>query len=642
MKQKLITAQIFRYMRIILTIAFFSMFSGAIAQNKSLGVGTATPNVNAALHVESPTNNQGFIMPRLTTSQRTAGAFTSVLSPADVGLMVYDTDLLNVFVWEGSDWYEVNNLDLPYTDTISSAPNGSNLLRFIYTGSAVENVGVAQFENLNPNNGFTPLFARTNSATNGVVDLVVNNVANNNDAIGVVTNGIGRAGAFSINNSGNISYAVLGQSNGGSLGAAVHGNNTGNGFGVFGKAAGSLFGSAAVYGEHVGTGDAAGAFRISNPANTFSALFGETNGSGPSVYGKNIGTGNAGFFEIETPSSISSALFARTFGTGRAASLQISNATSTAFTLQASTNGLGRAGNFIVSNTSNTGSALYATTNGTSSTSSAFRAEHTGDSGYSGIFQNMNAANNSPSLFASTASNGAAFHADTDQGGNAIEGVIFGTGTGSAGFFENTNTSSTSNTLVLQTNGTGAALFANHYGASGNIAILQSNGSNVARVDKTGQGFFNGGTVSSGADVAEMFDVEGERNTYEPGDVLVISENTDRTVEKSNVPNSTKVAGVYATKPGVILTEKGIEENLDQLVPMGVVGVIPTKVCLENGPIMRGDLLVTSSTNGHAMKAIPVKINGVEIYPTGAILGKALENFSEKQTGLIKVLVNVK
>ena len=40
------------------------------AQNKTLGVGTATPNPNAALDVVSPTNNQGLLVPRLTTAQR--------------------------------------------------------------------------------------------------------------------------------------------------------------------------------------------------------------------------------------------------------------------------------------------------------------------------------------------------------------------------------------------------------------------------------------------------------------------------------------------------------------------------------------------------------------------------------------------
>jgi hypothetical protein len=42
------------------------------------------------------------------------------------------------------------------------------------------------------------------------------------------------------------------------------------------------------------------------------------------------------------------------------------------------------------------------------------------------------------------------------------------------------------------------------------------------------------------------------------------------------------------------------------------------------------------------MKASPVVVNGVEIFPTGTILGKALENFGGPGSGVIEVLVNVK
>jgi hypothetical protein len=41
------------------------------------------------------------------------------------------------------------------------------------------------------------------------------------------------------------------------------------------------------------------------------------------------------------------------------------------------------------------------------------------------------------------------------------------------------------------------------------------------------------------------------------------------------------------------------------------------------------------------MKAKPMIINGIEIYPTGAILGKALEPL-EEGTGVIKVLVTLR
>ena len=38
-------------------------------------------------------------------------------------------------------------------------------------------------------------------------------------------------------------------------------------------------------------------------------------------------------------------------------------------------------------------------------------------------------------------------------------------------------------------------------------------------------------------------------------------------------------------------------------VPLAVIGIVPCKVTAEAGPIVAGDLLVTSSTPGHAMKA---------------------------------------
>ena len=171
---------------------------------------------------------------------------------------------------------------------------------------------------------------------------------------------------------------------------------------------------------------------------------------------------------------------------------------------------------------------------------------------------------------------------------------------------------------------------------SGNLAIFKVDGTNMARINHSGKGFFNGGTQNGGADIAEAFDVTGNSNEYEAGDVLVISTNKDRAVEKSNQPYSTLVAGVYATKPGVLLTEENIDNDLTDKVPMGVIGVIPTKVCLQGGAIKRGDMLVTSSIAGVAMKADPDKVK------VGQVLGKALEDYSNVGIGKIKVLVSIK
>jgi hypothetical protein len=231
-------------------------------------------------------------------------------------------------------------------------------------------------------------------------------------------------------------------------------------------------------------------------------------------------------------------------------------------------------------------------------------------------------------------------------------GVYASSGTGTA--IQGSSTSgigtyggaSTGTGVYAQIRGTGNALIAvqDSGGASttstNNLAIFKTNVNpgvgNVARIDNTGRGFFNGGTQVGGADMAEAFAVEGDRQSYEPGDVLNISQRSDRTVEKSLGAYSTLVAGVYATRPGVTLTERDVEADHSDTLPLGVIGVIPTKVCAENGPIRRGDLLVTSSTSGTAMRGTD------RARMLGAVIGKALEDFTGPGGGVIKVLVTMK
>lgn len=707
----------------------------AHAQNKTFGIGVTTSNPNAALHVESPTGNQGILIPRLTFTQITAMA--SVLGAADVGMLVFDTTNNNLVAWNGSAW--------------GISIGGSST-------------------------GTVPAVFGTTTGTGSAGYFQNSNASNTSPALYGTTNGSGQAAAIrgDVTNSSNSGAAVLGSTNG--TGVGLYGITTGSGAGIegytasgataiFGQSDGTGFG---VYGKNTSPSNAlAGFFETTNATNTYPAVQARTAGAGSSfrafqdiglgpgmdifmnvtsstspglitnqkglgdgidinlqnttskALGLSVdqqGTGSAGSFTINNTGSGSSAIAATTNGTGSTVQISNTNASNPSDALSISTNGAGDAiytistgsapsAGFNINNPSNSSPAVYGQTNGTGQGVAGW----SNGTGSAGFFQITNVNNPSPGLYAETNSGinfspaflaksigttnsaGGFYITDptntfstvySETAGSGPAGNFVTTGTGSAGYFNINNTSSnvaalvgTTNTntavgtgvngyatgtagqggsfeinntsniysaLVGKTNGTGSVLFLNHVGTSGDIAVFQSASANAARIDKTGKGFFNGGAVTGGADLAEMFDVAGSRNDYEPGDVLVISESADRTVEKSSSANSTKVAGVYATKPGVTLMEKNIEENLDQLVPMGVIGVIPTKVCSENGPIKRGDLLVTSSMQGHAMKAIPVIINGISIYPTGAVLGKALENFDAAGTGLIKVLVNVK
>lgn len=267
----------------------------------------------------------------------------------------------------------------------------------------------------------------------------------------------------------------------------------------------------------------------------------------------------------------------------------------------------------------------YSGTTPVSSQAASFSISNAAQFAPAGIFANTNASNNTTALSGTTSGTG-----------YGVEGKSSGSGSG--GSFSIYNNANASSALNCFTTGTGPAFLASVLTAAPNIAVFQSGGgsSNVARIDKNGKGFFNGGTQTGGADVAETFAVEGNRQAYEPGDVLIISTRTDRTVAKSNAAYSSLVVGVYATKPGVLLTERLEGDSINDLVPMGVVGVIPTKVCLQGGAIHRGDLLVTSSMPGHAMKGNERRLK------TGMVIGKALEEFTSGGSGLIKVMVNVR
>ena len=83
------------------------------------------------------------------------------------------------------------------------------------------------------------------------------------------------------------------------------------------------------------------------------------------------------------------------------------------------------------------------------------------------------------------------------------------------------------------------------------------------------------------------------------------------------------------------------ETTEETWLPVALMGIVHVKVNNENGPIHPGDLLTTSTTMGHAMRAEPVRINGIEIYPTGAILTKALEPL-ESGKAKIRALVTVR
>lgn len=499
---------------------------------------------------------------------------------------------------------------------------GYGVRGFVATNTSGTGIGVYGQVGINNSTGRAGRFENFNQTNTTGNTFEVQTNGNGN----IPDNTQGNAGSFLVNNTNSVAAAVRGEVK------TIFGN----------------FGAAAIFGVSSGTGGFAGLFHASNPSGNGASLVSINDGNGNAITANASKDGNGVETNID---GAGNALYAwvPSFATGRAGRFEIFNDTNTSDVITVKTIGNGIAGNFKVDRVTGTSPAVKAEVNSQFANfgTAAIYGLSSGTGGYAGLFYASNPAGNGPSLISLSEGNGNAITANAggsgdgieascDGAGNAISGFIPNFGTGKAGRFANFNNANSQPVVHVTTTGTGSTLLVNHQGPSGNIAIYQSASVNVARINKAGTGFFNGGTQNSGADVAEAFDVEGTVSEYEAGDILVISTNSDRTVEKSSTPYSTLVAGVYATKPGVLLTEEHIDTDLSGKVPMGVIGVIPTKVCLENGKIKRGDLLVTSSQAGIAMKANPKKVK------IGQVIGKALQDYDQKGTGKIQVLVNIK
>jgi len=164
-----------------------------------------------------------------------------------------------------------------------------------------------------------------------------------------------------------------------------------------------------------------------------------------------------------------------------------------------------------------------------------------------------------------------------------------------------------------------AGSFAN-YAPGGNLIKGFAVNSIVFRVDGSGTVYANGGFQPGGADFAESMVVSGDRSKYVAGDLLVIDSTAKRQLALAQQPYSTLVAGIYSTKPGMLGSTRAANEPTPvNEVPLAVVGIVPCKVTAENGAIQVGDLLVTSTVPGHAMKGTD------RSKMLGAVVGKALE-----------------
>lgn len=182
-----------------------------------------------------------------------------------------------------------------------------------------------------------------------------------------------------------------------------------------------------------------------------------------------------------------------------------------------------------------------------------------------------------------------------------------------------------------------AAMWIGGNGNDGDIAVFASDGDNSTLQDATIRMDGNSGNITvagditlQNADCAEDFRVACPKNA-EPGTVMVI--NDDLQLDVSDKANDSRVAGIVAGagdyRPGIVL---GRTDDTHPTMPIALVGRACCKVDATYGAISIGDLLTSSPTRGHAMKANDQK------RAFGAVIGKALAPL-DGGSGLIPVLV---
>jgi hypothetical protein len=259
--------------------------------------------------------------------------------------------------------------------------------------------------------------------------------------------------------------------------------------------------------------------------------------------------------------------------------------------------------------------------------------------------------NNAPGANVSTAGRGVEGNSDSGVGvlGQSKSGVtVFGNSTDGPGVFGHSENAEgvhgETNSLVSPgvagfglKGGTGvfghcSNGLAMHAVADQGIALLAEAKGPAGSI----AGQFNGDVVVTGdvilqnADCAEDFDIAGLEGA-EPGSVMVIGH--DNALRQSEQAYDKRAAGVVSGagdfKPGIVLDRR---EPVQSRKSIALLGKVYCKADASRAPIEVGDLLTTSPTPGHAMKATdPVRA-------FGAVIGKALRPLRGGQ-GLIPILV---
>ena len=158
---------------------------------------------------------------------------------------------------------------------------------------------------------------------------------------------------------------------------------------------------------------------------------------------------------------------------------------------------------------------------------------------------------------------------------------------------------------------------------AGGVNILEMEGSDPLATDVLVLGQWTLGTGATlEATFADLGEYYSSDKTYPVGTVLVFGGSSEVTTTTNQ--GDTRVAGVVSASAGFIMnTDLGGTKAL-----VALQGRVPCKVI---GKVEKGDMLMTSSIAGYAVKAVNPQV--------GTIIGKAIKNKNDDGEGIVEVAV---
>jgi hypothetical protein len=203
--------------------------------------------------------------------------------------------------------------------------------------------------------------------------------------------------------------------------------------------------------------------------------------------------------------------------------------------------------------------------------------------------------------------------------GVVVAATVNATTIGNSGATVNGTTVSVTGTVTGGNLTTAGVLTVNSGAAA--TAIVNGAGNTVGNIGSS-TGFFNRlfatATTALYADLAEKYTADAD---YVPGTVVSFGGTEEITL--SVWDSDRRVAGVVSTNPSYLMNA-GLDAK-----HVAVVALQGRVACRVQGPVRKGDMMVSAGNGAARSEADP---------KTGAVIGKALENFSG-ESGTIEVVV---